>query len=53
MIQELGRKLIYTVVIERYGIVRFRPGSWNLGGMGRSLEKGNATYVEKKRVRQV
>jgi len=41
--QELGRKLIYAVVFEIHGIVRFRPGARDLGGMGRSLGKGNAT----------
>jgi hypothetical protein len=53
MTQELGTKLIYRVIIERNGSVRFRPGAWNLGGMGRGLRKGNATYVEKKRVRHI
>jgi hypothetical protein len=53
MTQELGRKLLYKVTIKRNWIVRFRPGDWNLGGMGRGLGKGNATYVEKKRVRHI
>jgi pSer/pThr/pTyr-binding forkhead associated (FHA) protein len=53
MTQELGRKLIHTVVIEIHGIVGFRPGAWNLGGMERGLGNGNATYVNKKRVRHI
>jgi len=39
MTQELGRKLIYTVVIEKHGMIGFRPGAWNFGGMGRGLGK--------------
>jgi hypothetical protein len=53
MTQQLGRILIYTVINERNWRVRFRPGAWNLGGMGRGLGKGNATYVQKKRVRHI